>query len=121
MPESGSILHNGATVTDQQSELLHFSLVTLSTMGYGDIVPLRGEVRMLAALEGVTAVLYIAITVALLVRVYKRQSSPLTMSFILSRERSVAAEYVRAMQSSISSHSETSSRVCTHRRLPIVR
>ena len=70
----GSILHNNATVTDRQSELLYFSLVTLSTIGYGDVVPLYGEVRMLAALEGVTGVLYVAITVALLVSAYKQQN-----------------------------------------------
>jgi hypothetical protein len=33
-------------------------------MCYGDIVPLHGEVRMLAALEGITGILYVAITVA---------------------------------------------------------
>jgi hypothetical protein len=67
----GSFLVNKATIADRQSELLYFSLVTLSTVGYGDIVPLDGEVRMLAALEGVTGVLYVAITVALLVSAYK--------------------------------------------------
>ena len=51
----GSFVHVNATVADRQSELLYFSLVTLSTVGYGDVVPLHGEVRMLAALEGVTA------------------------------------------------------------------
>ena len=61
--------------TDQQSELLYFSLVTLSTVGYGDVVPLYGEVRMLAALEGITGVLYVAITVALLVSAYKQQGN----------------------------------------------
>ena len=70
----GSIVYNNAAATDRQSELLYFSLVTLSTIGYGDIVPLHGEVRMLAALEGVTGVLYIAITVALLVSSYKQQN-----------------------------------------------
>jgi Ion channel len=50
----GSFLFNKGTIADRQSELLYFSLVTLSTVGYGDIVPLDGEVRMLAALEGVT-------------------------------------------------------------------
>ena len=63
----GAILQNNAAVADRHSELLYFSLVTLSTIGYGDIVPVNGEVRMLAALEGVAGVLYIAITVALLV------------------------------------------------------
>ena len=67
----GSFLFNRATIVDRQSELLYFSLVTLSTIGYGDIVPLDSEVRMLAALEGVTGVLYVAITVALLVSAYK--------------------------------------------------
>lgn len=71
----GSILHNTAIVADRQSELLYFSLVTLTTIGYGDIVPLHGEVRMLAALEGVTGILYIAITVALLVSSYKQQGA----------------------------------------------
>ena len=70
-----SILHNSATVTDRSSELLYFSLVTLSTIGYGDVVPVYGEVRMLAALEGVTGVLYVAITVALLVSAYKQQGN----------------------------------------------
>jgi Ion channel len=71
---SGSFLFNKAAIADRQSELLYFSLVTLSTVGYGDIVPLNGEVRMLAALEGVTGVLYVAITVALLVSAYKERA-----------------------------------------------
>ncbi|HEY4931557.1 MAG TPA: ion channel [Terriglobales bacterium] len=71
----GAILQNHAALADRQSELLYFSLVTLSTIGYGDVVPLYGEVRMLAALEGVTGVLYVAITVALLVSAYKQQGT----------------------------------------------
>jgi hypothetical protein len=71
----GAILQNHGTLTDRSSELLYFSLVTLSTIGYGDIVPVYGEVRMLAALEGVTGVLYIAITVAFLVSAYKQQGA----------------------------------------------
>ena len=38
-----SFLHNPSVVTDRQTELLYFSLVTLSTVGYGDVVPLNGE------------------------------------------------------------------------------
>jgi hypothetical protein len=71
----GAILHS-SSATDRPGELLYFSLVTLSTIGYGDVVPLDGEVRMLAALEGITGVLYVAITVALLVNAYREQSSP---------------------------------------------
>jgi hypothetical protein len=65
----------GSDPADRQTELLYFSLVTLSTIGYGDIVPLSGEARILAALEGVTGVLYIAITVALLVGRFRSEMS----------------------------------------------
>ena len=65
----------GKHPADRQAELLYFSLVTLSTIGYGDIVPLSGEARILAALEGVTGVLYIAITVALLVGRFQTEFS----------------------------------------------
>jgi hypothetical protein len=70
----GSIQRNASAAADRHAELLYFSLVTLSTIGYGDVVPLHGEVRMLAALEGITGVLYIAITVALLVSAYRPRS-----------------------------------------------
>ena len=69
----GSFLHSSSVATDRQAELLYFSLTTLSTIGYGDIVPAGGEIRMLAALEGITGVLYVAITVALVVSAYKHQ------------------------------------------------
>ncbi|QNI31041.1 hypothetical protein H7849_18295 [Alloacidobacterium dinghuense] len=71
----GSFGHPNNTVSDRQSELLYFSLITLSTVGYGDVVPLQSEARMLAALEGITGVLYVAITVAILVSAYRRQNS----------------------------------------------
>ena len=69
----------GSHPVDRQTELLYFnfSLVTLSTIGYGDIVPLSGEARIPAALEGVTGVLYIAITVALLVSRFRNEPSDL--------------------------------------------
>ena len=60
---------------ERDSELLYFSLITLSTIGYGDIVPLSGEARMLSALEGVTGVLYIAVTVAILVSSFRSERS----------------------------------------------
>ena len=65
----------GGNPADRQTELLYFSLVTLSTVGYGDIVPLSGTARIVSALEGVTGVLYIAITVALLVGRFRHESS----------------------------------------------
>jgi Ion channel len=67
----GSMQHSSSATADRYAELLYFSLITLSTIGYGDVVPLAGEVRVLAALEGITGVLYIAITVAPLVSAYR--------------------------------------------------
>lgn len=49
---------------------LYFSFVTLTTTGYGDLLPLSPQARSLAALEAVVGQLYIAITVALLVSAY---------------------------------------------------
>jgi voltage-gated potassium channel Kch len=69
----GSFQYAGLGVVDRHSELLYFSLVTLTTVGYGDVVPASGGVRMLAVLEAVAGVLYVAITVALLVSGYKRK------------------------------------------------
>ncbi len=62
--------------TGQAVDLLYFSMVTLTTVGYGDIVPVRGIVRMLAGLEATTGVLYVAITVSLLVSGYKGRARP---------------------------------------------
>jgi hypothetical protein len=67
----GTIRFTDAASADHQPELLYFSLITLATVGYGDVVPVNGEVRILAAMEGITGVLYVAITVALLVSAYK--------------------------------------------------
>ena len=49
---------------------LYFSFVTLTTIGYGDVVPAVPVVRMLAVLEGVTGVLYLSILIARLVTLY---------------------------------------------------
>ena len=50
-----------------QSQLFYFSFVTLTTLGYGDIVPVHPIVRMLAMLEGVAGQLFPAIMIARLV------------------------------------------------------
>jgi hypothetical protein len=68
-----SILLAATPRASRQSELLYFSLVTLSTIGYGDVVPLSSEVRILAALEGIAGVLYVAITIAVLVGNYRQK------------------------------------------------
>jgi len=53
------------------SKLLYFSLVSLTTVGFGDIVAIRPAARMFSSLEAASGVLYIAITVARLVASYQ--------------------------------------------------
>jgi hypothetical protein len=50
-----------------RSHLFYFSFVTLTTLGYGDIVPVHPIVRMLVILEGVAGQLFPAILIARLV------------------------------------------------------
>jgi hypothetical protein len=47
--------------------LLYFSMVTMATVGFGDIVPVAAPARSLAALEGLLGQLYLAIIIARLV------------------------------------------------------
>lgn len=51
-------------------DFLYFSLVTLTTTGYGDVLPVERLARMLATLEAVTGQLYVAVLVATLVTQY---------------------------------------------------
>ena len=58
-----------------RAALLYFSLITLTTVGYGDVLPATPTARGFAALEGVRGVLYLAITVARLVAAYQSPSN----------------------------------------------
>ncbi|HXJ93454.1 MAG TPA: potassium channel family protein [Terriglobia bacterium] len=71
--QPGSFAEAGVTLTGRilPSKLLYFSLVSLTTLGYGDILAVRPVARITAALEAVAGVLYIAITVARLVAGYQ--------------------------------------------------
>ena len=67
--QPGSFTEGGAPIPldAHWSTFLYFSLTSLTTLGYGDILAVRPAARMFATLEAVTGVLYIAITVARLV------------------------------------------------------
>ena len=49
------------------NSMLYFSFVTLTTVGYGDITPVGGGVRMLAIFEALAGQLYLTLLVARLV------------------------------------------------------
>src|SRR5262245_5318120 len=77
----GSFLINGARLDHVhpgppsvlRQELLYLSLVTLSTVGYGDIVPAASPARMLAVLEAVMGQLYLAVLIGRLVGLHMAQ------------------------------------------------
>ena len=52
---------------DELATMLYFSLTTLTTTGYGDIVPVNPFARSIANLEAIVGQFYLAITVARLV------------------------------------------------------
>lgn len=46
------------------SDFLYYSFTTLTTLGYGEIVPVTSQARSLAILESITGVIFIAVMVA---------------------------------------------------------
>jgi voltage-gated potassium channel len=52
------------------SEWLYFSFVTMTTLGYGDILPISGTARGLAYMQAIVGQFYIAVLVAGLVGAY---------------------------------------------------
>lgn len=52
---------------------LYFSITTLATSGYGDIVPVSGLARMLAMMESVAGMFYVTLLIARLVAIYSSQ------------------------------------------------
>lgn len=53
---------------------LYFSLITLCTVGYGDITPVSRVARMLAAMEAITGLLFVAVLIARLVSIHSAAS-----------------------------------------------
>jgi hypothetical protein len=53
-----------------QSDMTYFSLVTLATVGYGDILPRSETARTMATIEAVIGQFYVAVIVAVFVGMY---------------------------------------------------
>jgi hypothetical protein len=66
-PGSFSGIPDGANPQQLGDALIYFSLASLTTMGYGDIVPVSSLARPVAVIEGVFGTLYIAVMIAKLV------------------------------------------------------
>jgi voltage-gated potassium channel len=57
LPDFGSVKHN----------MFYFSMVTIATLGYGDIVPVSSAARMLAVIEAIVGQFFVAVVVAMLI------------------------------------------------------
>jgi hypothetical protein len=62
------------TLQARSGEILYFSIVTMSTVGYGDVLPTSEFTRMLAAVEAVFGQFYVAVIVAVFVGMYAAQA-----------------------------------------------
>lgn len=69
----GSYVDNTLGTPVSWQQFVYYSLITLSTAGYGDILPANMWARMLAGVEVTIGVLYVAILVARLVSLYDVQ------------------------------------------------
>jgi len=68
--QPGSFTLTATGDTRPWDDLLYYSFVTLTTLGYGDVLPLSSRARSLAVLEAVTGVFYVAVLVARLVSLH---------------------------------------------------
>jgi len=66
-PGSFSGIPDGNVLRELENAFLYFSLVSITTMGYGDIVPVSELARSFATLEGAFGTLYLAVMIARLV------------------------------------------------------
>jgi voltage-gated potassium channel len=66
-PSSFNLSERTAHQTESFSDYVYFSFVTLTTTGYGDMIPVAPFARAMAVLEAIMGPLYLAITVARLV------------------------------------------------------
>jgi len=59
--------------SELHGELLYFSMVTISTVGYGDVLPVSSSARMLAVIEAVLGQFFVAVLVGMFVGMYASQ------------------------------------------------
>ncbi len=65
--EAGSFAFSGEPQEGHTDEFLYFSLVTQTTLGFGDITPIKAIPRTLAAIQAVIGQVYLVVLVARLV------------------------------------------------------
>ena len=71
-PDALHLLQPAASMSPRElrGELMYYSLVTISTVGYGDVLPVSPAARTLATMEAVAGQFYVAVVVATFVAMY---------------------------------------------------
>jgi hypothetical protein len=72
-PASFAVAH--AKLEGAENIYLYFSLVTITTLGYGDITPIGSQALSLAVLEAITGQIYLVVVVAWFVGLYVSRKS----------------------------------------------
>jgi Ion channel len=70
LEKSQTFLVRGTAEKLELTQLLYFSFSTLTTIGFGDIVPVSRSAQVAAILEGIVGTLFLAILIAKLVGIY---------------------------------------------------
>jgi hypothetical protein len=63
-------MSSGAGSSMNGYNAFYFSFITLCTVGYGDVTPVSNGARMLAVVEAIAGVFYVAVLISRLVAVY---------------------------------------------------
>jgi hypothetical protein len=72
-PGSFAVAHDG--LFSAENVYLYFSLVTITTLGYGDITPIGSQAIALSVLEAITGQIYLVVVVAWFVGLYVSKKS----------------------------------------------
>jgi hypothetical protein len=72
---SAQLAQSGGGIPDPSAPFLYYSFVTLTTLGYGDVLPLSAPARTLSWLEAVSGQLYLTVLVARLVGLHIVQAA----------------------------------------------
>ena len=67
---------NHTLALGQTETFLYFSMITLSGVGYGGILPINPYIRLVAAFENITGLFYLALVISRLVSSYRPRTLP---------------------------------------------